>query len=219
MQVTQSSALSPQPSIWAIVPVKPLPESKRRLAHILSVVERADLIHRFLTHTLTVLNQSGVVDRILVVSSDERVLATAQMHGADLLVETAVRGLNPAVTHAAQFAADSGATAVLILPADLPFIEREDVVIMVQAGMHNPCAVICSDDKGSGTNALLISPPNAFTFHYGVDSFQHHLHEAAQHGLAPHIVHAPGLKFDLDTEEDWRKYQLTIHHSQLTIHH
>jgi 2-phospho-L-lactate guanylyltransferase len=213
----QPSASSPQPSVWAIIPVKPLHDSKRRLAHILSADERAELIHRFLRHTLTVLNQSAAIDRILVISSDEQVLATTRLHGADVLVETAVHGLNPAVTHAAQFAAAAGATAILILPADLPFIEREDVAIMVREKRYGRNLVICSDDKGYGTNALLISPPHGFTFHYGANSFQHHLHEANQRGLDPQIVHAPGLKFDLDTEEDWKKYQLTIANYQLAI--
>ncbi len=214
----QSSFIVP-PSIWAIIPVKPLPESKRRLAHILSANERAALIQRFLAQTLTVLNHAEMIDRILVVSSDEWVMETARLHGAEVLVETAVRGLNPAVTQAVKVAANGGATAVLILPADLPFIQTKDVAIMVAASNDTPHTIICSDDKGSGTNALLISPPHGFSFHYGTNSFQHHLHEAAQHGLVPHIVHAPGLKFDLDTEEDWQKYQLTIHHSSFPIHH
>ncbi|MEJ2746624.1 MAG: 2-phospho-L-lactate guanylyltransferase [Anaerolineae bacterium] len=201
------------------MPVKSLPESKQRLAHILSAEERAELIHHFLTHTLTVLNQSDVVDQILVISSDARVLATAQTYGAAVLVETAVHGLNPAVTQAVQFAADSGATAVLILPADLPFIEPEDVAIMVTTGSNGPRAILCADDKGSGTNALLISPPKGFAFHYGENSFQQHLQEAHQRGLHPIIIHAPGLKFDLDTEEDWQKYQLTTNREQFTINY
>jgi 2-phospho-L-lactate guanylyltransferase len=205
-------------SIWAIVPVKPLHDSKRRLAHILSAEERGELIHRFLIQTLMVLNQSGIIDRILVVSGDERVLATAQMVGAVVLEETAVLGLNPAVTTAVQFAADSGATAVLILPADLPFIETTDVAIMVGEKRNSPGIVICPDDKGEGTNALLINPPNNFTFHYGADSFPQHLQEAQTRGLATHITHCPGIQFDLDTEADWHKYQLTIQHSPFTIH-
>ncbi|MCB9421442.1 MAG: 2-phospho-L-lactate guanylyltransferase [Ardenticatenaceae bacterium] len=213
----QHSAFSIQHSVWAIVPVKSLHESKRRLAHILSAEERAELIHHFLIHTLTVLNESEVVDQVLVISSDEQVLATARVHGAMVLVETAVHGLNPAVTQAVQFAADEGATAVLILPADLPFIEKQDVAIMVAEKKNNPNIVICSDDKGLGTNALLISPPNSFSFHYGTDSFQQHLQEAQQRSRTISIIDNCHLQFDLDTEADWHKYQLTIHHSSFTI--
>jgi 2-phospho-L-lactate guanylyltransferase len=222
-QVTQSSSLIPQSSIWAIVPVKPLHDSKRRLAHILPAEERAELIHRFLIQTLMVLNQSGIIDRILVVSGDERVLATAQMVGAAVLVETAVLGLNPAVTTAVQFAADSGATAVLILPADLPFIEPADVAIMVGGKWNGrnpvPRLTICSDEQGDGSNALFISSPVPFTFRYGPGSFRQHLQEAHLRGLTTQIIHNPNLQFDLDTEADWHKYQLTINHSPLPINH
>lgn len=218
------SSFTARQSTWAIIPVKSLNESKRRLANVLSATERADLIHRFLTRTLAALNQSELIDRILVVSSDEQVLATAHLHGAELLVETAVHGLNPAVSQAAHFAAEAGASAVLILPADLPFIQTEDVAIMVREGMNgrhpSPHLTICSDDKGKGSNALFISPPVPFTFHYGPDSFAQHVQEAAQRGLAVHIIqNEPNLKFDLDTEEDWQKYQLLTKKEQLRINH
>lgn len=182
------------------------------------------MIHRFLQHTLTVLNQSGEIDRILVISRDEQVLMTARLQGADVLVETAVHGLNPAVTHAVQYAANEGATAVLILPADLPFIEREDVAIMVGETRNGTAAgndahlVICSDDKGEGSNAMFISPPIPFTFHYGPNSFQQHIQEAHQRDLVVHIVeNTPNLTFDLDTEEDWQTYQSIMNNEQLII--
>ncbi len=209
-------------STWAIIPVKSLHQSKRRLANVLSAAKRAELIHRFLVQTLAVLKQSELIDQILVVSSDEQVLATARLQGAAVLVETAVHGLNPAVSQAVNYAAESGATAVLILPADLPFIQTKDVAIMVREGVNGrhpaPQLTICSDDKGQGSNAVFISPPTPFTFHYGPDSFAQHLHEAAKRGLAVHIIeNEPNLKFDLDTEEDWQKYQLTMANVHLSI--
>ena len=219
MTSIQHSPCSVQGSVWAIVPVKRLHDSKRRLAHLLSAAERADLIDRFLGHTLTVLNQSAGIDHVLVISGDERALATTRFHGAEALLETAVTGLNPAVSQAVKYAKDEGATAVLILPADLPFIQTEDVAIMVGSKTNRSGMVICSDDKNNGTNALLISPPDNFTFHYGLDSFQCHLQEAAQRGLITRTVRVPGLKFDLDTEEDWRKYQLITNNEQLIINY
>ncbi len=204
-------------SVWAIVPVKRLHDSKRRLAHLLSASERADLIDRFLAHTLTVLGQSKPIDHVLVISGDERALATARLHGAEALLETAVIGLNPAITQAVDYAVEAGATAVLILPADLPFIEIEDVAIMGGSKAIGPHIVICSDDRNNGTNALFISPPDNFDFYYGPDSFQHHLQEARRRERTTYIIQAPGLAFDLDTEEDWKKYQLRIVNYELSI--
>ncbi len=67
-------------------------------------------------------------------------------------------------------------------------------------------AALCSDEVGDGTNALLLAPPGNFTFHYGPGSFGHHVAEATGRGRACHMIHAPGLRFDLDTESDWLVY-------------
>ena len=70
---------------WAIIPVKPLHESKRRLAHLLSAAARAELIHRFLDHLLTTLNEAPGIDRVLVVTGDGEVTALAESHGLSLI--------------------------------------------------------------------------------------------------------------------------------------
>ena len=65
---------------------------------------------------------------------------------------------------------------------------------------------ICSDSERNGTNALFVCPPTGFNFQYGPGSFQRHLDEATRLGLAHCIVDVPGIKFDLDTEEDYQAY-------------
>ena len=69
-----------------------------------------------------------------------------------------------------------------------------------------PLLVICPDEAEDGTNALLLAPPGEFTFRYGPGSFRAHLAEAARRGRSAHVVPAPGLRFDLDTESDWLVY-------------
>lgn len=208
--------------ICAIIPVKAGHESKGRLAHLLSAEERAELIRSFLRRTLAVLNQVPAVERTLVVSPDPAVLAVARRYGASTLFEEGVPGLNTAVTRAVGVATAARATAALILPADLPFIQIEDVAMMLAAGgvMNGhgrnggsgrpPMMVICPDSDNQGTNALLISLPADFVFQYGPGSFHRHCQEADRLGFSSQVVHSPGLTFDLDTEEDWRIYRATV---------
>lgn len=208
--------------IWAIIPVKAGHESKGRLAHLLSAEERAELIHGFLRRTLALLNQVPAVERTLVVSHDPAVLALAGHYGASTLFEEGVPGLNTAVTQAVGVARAGQATAALILPADLPFIQIEDVAMMLTAGgavnghEHNGgCGrpgrmVICPDSDNQGTNALLVSLPADFVFQYGPGSFQRHCQEALRLGFSRQVVRSPGLTFDLDTEADWRIYRATV---------
>ena len=69
-----------------------------------------------------------------------------------------------------------------------------------------PLLAVCPDEAEDGTNALLLAPPGDFTFRYGPGSFRAHLAEAERRGRPAHVVPAPGLRFDLDTESDWLVY-------------
>lgn len=196
---------------WAVIPVKQLLESKRRLAHLLVPQARADLIMRFLDNLLIVLNETAGIDRVLVVTSDPLVMELAEARGAALLVEIEAAGLNAAVSRGVDLAVRLGATAVLILPADLPFARVEDIERMLDpltemTSVARPLIALTGDETEEGTNALLLAPPGNFTFRYGPGSFQAHRDEAAIRARMTHIVNAPGLRFDLDTESDWLVY-------------
>ena len=193
---------------WAIIPVKHLRESKRRLAHLLSPDLRAELIQSFLDNLLAALNAAHGIGRVLVVTGDPAVATLARKYGAEVIVEFESAGLNAAVSIGVARAASEGASAVLILPADLPFASVEDIELMLRPRTTDPRPLIAlsSDEAGEGTNALLLAPPGDFVFHYGPGSFRAHCREAESNGRAVHIVDASGLRFDLDTESDWLVY-------------
>jgi 2-phospho-L-lactate guanylyltransferase len=211
---------------WAIIPVKPLRYGKSRLSHILSPDERAELTTKMLHRTLQVLSNVAGIYRTLVISRDPAALKIARQYGAFTYGEGEKQDLNRALTRAAHIAAAQEATGILVVPADLPLITVEDVEMMLagvgpsmagsRAGEFNNGAfsyqltrrvALCPDRDSNGTNALYVTPPTGFEFSYGEGSFARHLKEAEQLGMASRIVHAPGLKFDLDTEEDWHMYQ------------
>lgn len=212
---------------WAIIPVKPLRYGKSRLAHVLSPDERAELTTQMLHHTLQTLDDVSEIYRTLVISRDPSALKLARQYGAYTYGEGDKQDLNLALTRAAHIAAARNASGVLILPADLPLVTPEDVRMML-AGVTPTLSsgrntnshgnghlgyrlsrkvAICPDKNEDGTNALYVSPPVGFEFSYGDGSFQRHLREAQRLGIPARIVHAPGLKFDLDTEEDWQTYK------------
>lgn len=212
---------------WAIIPVKPLRYGKSRLAHVLSPDERAELTTQMLHHTLQTLDDVSEIYRTLVISRDPSALKLARQYGAYTYGEGDKQDLNLALTRAAHIAAARNASGVLILPADLPLVTAEDVRMML-AGVTPTLSsgrntnshgnghlgyrlsrkvAICPDKNEDGTNALYVSPPVGFEFSYGDGSFQRHLREAQRLGIPARIVHAPGLKFDLDTEEDWQTYK------------
>lgn len=212
---------------WAIIPVKPLRYGKSRLAHILTPDQRADLTTQMLHHMLQALEDVSEVYRTLVISRDPSALKLARQYGAYTYGEGDKQNLNLALTRAAHIAAARDASGVLVLPADLPLVTPEDIRMMLAGitpnlqvpragtGNHNGHlgyhisrnVAICPDKNEDGTNALYVSPPVGFEFSYGDRSFERHLREAERLGIPARIVHAPGLKFDLDTEEDLHTYQ------------
>ena len=55
---------------------------------------------------------------------------------------------------------------------------------------------------GRGSNAILMTPPDAVELAFGNDSFLPHLDAARRAGLPPRIVRLPGIALDIDNPED-----------------
>ena len=189
-------------TIWAIVPVKPLRRGKSRLAGTLSEDERAELNRSLLQHTLQTLTDIKELEQVLVVSRDPHALTIARQHGARTVREDGQPQLNTALTRATVVAKVHATRGVLILPADLPLISREDVLTLIDKADEPPVVVIAPDRHGKGTNALLICPSGLIEYDFGENSFQRHCERAKQAGARLEIVDLPSLGLDLDLPED-----------------
>ncbi len=141
-------------SLWAIVPVKALHESKSRLREVLTPDQRVDLSMEMLLNTLRVLEEIPEIERTLVVSADPTVLALAHEHGAEALEEHGSPSLNKALIQATDLVGDMQAEAVLVLPADLPLLQVDDVRALIQASQVPPVAV------ASDVQALVVRAQN-----------------------------------------------------------
>jgi len=190
-------------TFWAIVPVKPLRRGKSRLAGILTEDERADLNRSLLQHTLQILSELREVDEVLVVSRDPQVLTIARNHGARTVREDGQPDLNTALKRATVIAQVYATRGVLVLPADLPLISREDALALVERATDPPVVVIAPDRHGKGTNALLISPAGLIEYDFGEDSFQRHCELVKKAGARLEIVNLHSLGLDLDSPEDY----------------
>lgn len=191
---------TPSPGLWAVVPAKPFAEAKSRLGTVLTGEERSLLAQRLLQRTIEVLLRVEGLGRIAVVSRDEAALRLARGFGVEALPEQG-EGLNPALAYAAAHAVQYGATSLLVLPADLPMLSPSDVLAVLEAGQA-AAVTIAHDRHHSGTNALLLRPPDAVPFAFGRDSFNLHLALARRAGIEPAVVSRPGLAFDVDYPGD-----------------
>jgi 2-phospho-L-lactate guanylyltransferase len=192
--------------IVALVPVRSLSGAKSRLGEPLDAEERADLIlgllRRTLDEALTATRLAGVV----VVSMDADLLENARAMGAvSLLQET--DGLNEGLTEA-RLAAGPEATAVMVLPADLPGVAAsaidqlaEAADLAMQTAPEKSLVALVPDHHGTGTNALLIAPADAIPFHFGEGSRAAHRAAAEAAGASYLELDGP-LSFDVDTPDD-----------------
>lgn len=190
-------------TLWAIVPVKPLRRGKSRLAGTLSEDERTELNRALLQHTLETLSELKGVDEVLVVSRDPNALAIARNHGARTVQEDGQPHLNTALQRATVVAQVYATRGVLILPADLPLVTREDVQVLLDRAVKPPVVVIAPDRHGRGTNALVIAPAGLIEYDFGENSFQRHCERAKRAGARLEIVDLPSLGLDLDLPEDF----------------
>ncbi len=189
-------------TVFAIVPVKDLGETKSRLSPSLSPEERAVLTLAMLEHVLLILSESRGVERICVVSPSPRALFLAEDAGASALLQES-RGLNNALEEGRDWALSEGASSLLVLPADLPYLSASDVWMLLNLLREDERGVVISPDKArEGTNALLIRPPDALPFAFGPGSYEAHRRAARERGLRLTTYEDARLAFDLDTKED-----------------
>ena len=189
---------------WAIVPIRGLEDSKTRLGGGLDAEERLELVTDLLTRTLTATRDAARIAGTVVVTMDPEAAGLASDLRAIGLVERAP-GLNEAIVAGRSVAEARGATAIVVLPPDLPAISALAVDALVEtaarAGLDPGIVAIVPDRHGSGTNALLLSPPALIEPAFGVDSLARHREAAAARGITAIELEGP-LSFDLDTTAD-----------------
>ena len=198
-------------STWIVIPVRSLTDGKRRLAPVLDPDARAGLVRRMFLRTLEAAIEAG--PPVLVVSPDPAALTLARDRGATGLEEPRPVELNHALELAAREAAARGATALLVVSADLPDLEAEDLRAMLPPPHAAPSAPadaelrIAPDEAGIGTNALYVRPPGLLSFEYGETSCRRHLEQGRARGARVERVDRPGLRFDLDTPDDLERHE------------
>jgi len=185
-----------------LIPVKDLSQAKQRLAPWLSQRDRTTLAEAMLEDFCNVVARARGMDRIFLVSSYEPAMALAEANGWEVLRETEQQSESVSVDAASKICAERGATSVLRLPIDLPLIAPEDIGSVFDASQPPTSMVIVPSRIGTGTNALLRTPPTLFPSHFGPNSFPKHVAEAAQQGAKCIILRNERIELDVDDWED-----------------
>jgi len=193
--------------IWAVVPVKDTAAAKSRLAPALPPLLRQALALAMLEDVLAALaDVPGLAGRLLV-TTDAGAMRLAARYGAACQAEGAGDGHTGAVAAAARRLAREGRGSMLTLPGDIPLVTAAEIADLIAAHRQSfrhgaPSFTIAPSHDERGSNAILLSPPDAVPLRFGEDSFFPHLAAAEGRGIRPSIVHLPGIALDIDNPVD-----------------
>jgi 2-phospho-L-lactate guanylyltransferase len=198
----------------AIVPIKALTATKTRLAGALDPPARAALTLRVLGGVLAALDTPEIATR-LVVTPDAAVLRAARAAGATGLRQGG-EGLNEGLAQARAWALAAGTEAILIVLGDLPLLGRGDVTALLALADRPNVAVFAPDRHGTGTNALLLRPPDGLPFAFGLGSLARYRAAARARALLSRSYDAPGTALDIDTPADLAELDAALARARLT---
>lgn len=197
--------MSADAPLCVVVPMKDPSQSKTRLGDTLPLKARAALARTLFRQTLRVLRMVDADLHIVVVTSSDAIRQISYPFRAHLLDDPvtpeAEEGLSRAAQAGASYAAHHRFSSVCILPGDLADPAIDDLEALFSLPRAEGSVIVVPAHDG-GTNALLVSPPDAMTFSYGPDSCARHQSLAQEAGLTCLIKPLPSLLYDVDRSSD-----------------
>lgn len=190
------------PLTFAILPVKRFLGAKARLGGDISVGTRRALAESMVTDVLMALRRTDAVDSVFVVTSEPTADAIGRGYGATVLVDDVEDGQTAATLIGIGHAIEQGAGRVLLVPGDCPALDPRELGELLERPLVDPSVTIVPDRHGTGTNALVLTPPDIIEPSFGPDSRARHEQLAQEAGVPCDVAHVETLAIDVDTAED-----------------
>jgi 2-phospho-L-lactate guanylyltransferase len=199
----------------AVLPVKSFGRAKQRLGDTVAGAERQGLAEAMARDVLDALGAVRALEGVILVTAASGGLTSAAPNrrvpggapgglpsaaGIAVVQDPIEAGQSAAAARGIRAAVDRGAERVLLVPGDCPALDPGEVDDLLAT--DEPGVTIVPDRHGSGTNALLIAPPDALAPAFGPGSFARHAALARAAGATVRVAHLPSLELDVDTPED-----------------
>jgi 2-phospho-L-lactate guanylyltransferase len=188
--------------VWVVIPVKETHGAKQRLAPLLSAPLREALALAMLEDVLAAITGVRGLGGIVLVTVDHAAVALARRYGAASIADGAHEGHTGAVSAGARHLVRQGCATMLTLPGDLPLVTSTEIGRLIAAHGPAPAFTIAPAHDDQGSNAILMSPPQAVPLRFGENSFFPHLAAARAAGIEPCVLRLPGIAFDIDNPQD-----------------
>jgi 2-phospho-L-lactate guanylyltransferase len=185
----------------AVLPVKRFYEAKQRLATGLSGEQRRNLAGAMLADVLEAIGAARTIERTILVSGDPVAQELAAAAGAEVVPDPEDAGHSTAALAGIARAEVEGAECIVLLPGDCPLLDPRELDRLL-TGTPERYVGIVPDRHGSGTNALVLSPPGAIAPAFGEGSCARHVGLAREAGIPFGVEELASLALDLDTPAD-----------------
>ena len=187
-------------TIEAVVALKTLSQSKRRLSAVLNDSQRCDLVEAMAQDVISCLMTHPEIDTVHAVCG-EGWSRNALPEGPLMLWQEAENEGGGLVAAYEMIAAKTAAERLLFIHADLPFLGQEDISAVIAASLDHH-AVFSPDFTETGTNAVLRWRDQSVPLCFGEDSFARHQQAAKATETPWRVVRASGVAKDLDEPDD-----------------
>lgn len=185
----------------AVLPVKRLYAAKQRLATGLSGEQRRTLAGAMVADVLEAIGEARAIERTILVSGDPIAQELAAGVGAEVVPDPEDAGHDEAALAGIARAEAEGAECVVLLPGDCPLLDPRELDRLL-TGIPERFVGVVPDRHGSGTNALILRPPDAIAPAFGEDSRERHVAAARAAGIPFEVERVASLGLDLDTPAD-----------------
>jgi 2-phospho-L-lactate guanylyltransferase len=185
----------------AILPVKSFVSAKQRLTEGLASEQRQALAEVMFCDVLLALSQATSIDAVVVVTRGARAREIALARGVQVVADQE-RGHNAAAMIGIDAAVRGGANRVLLVPGDCPALAASELDLLLSRPIEPPSVLIVPDRHRTGTNALVLTPPDTLAPSFGPGSCERHAREARAAGVHTEVVEVRSLATDVDTPED-----------------
>ncbi len=189
----------------AVLPVKRFSWAKQRLGASVGERRRLELAPAMVEDVLLALSRCSLLERTIVVTSEPAAAAAAVGAGAETVADTAEDGQSAAARIGIHHALAAGFERVLCVPGDCPALDPAeiDALLAADASATPPARVVVIPDRhGTGTNGLLLTPPDAIAPSFGPGSFERHRELTLAAGTDWRVERPASLLLDIDTGAD-----------------
>lgn len=184
-----------------MVTAKRFDRAKQRLAGSIDEELRLELVEAMLADVLAAVSQSRMLSATVVVTGEPAAAELARAAGAEVVTDTGDEGHSEAALLGVARAVELGAECVVLLPGDCPLLDPRELDHLL-TGLPDPFVAIVPDRHGTGTNALVLVPPDVMRPAFGEGSCERHQGIARAAGVPFTVENLPTLALDLDTPAD-----------------